>query len=201
MVRQRLRLRRSVFVLLGDALLVVLALLLIWYGLMAMLLGLKASPDTVNSISAYRTVYDFFAGLEPGDITTTVRIIVGLAGFAAFLLCGWLAWKLMPRPYLARSEVMLEDDTRGVVELRPRAIERMVEVAAAANPAVTSATARFATDDVDVDIGVGRASDLPGTLRDTQRRAIESLERHDVPVIPVNVTLADYQPKTRRELR
>jgi hypothetical protein len=201
MIRQRLRLRTSALLVLGDALLVVLALLLIWYGLMAVLLALKASPDTVNSISAYRAIYNFFAGLEAADITTTVRIIVGLAGFAACLLCGWLAWKLMPRPYLARSEVMLEEDKRGVVGLKPRAIERMVEVAAAAHPAVTSASARFATDDLDVDIGVGRASDLADTLRDIQRRAIESLERHDVPVMPVNVTLAGYERKTRRELQ
>ncbi len=45
-----------------------LALALVWYGVMVILLAAKVSPHTVNSISAYRTIYDTLAGfaLSPG---------------------------------------------------------------------------------------------------------------------------------------
>ena len=37
---------------------------LVWYGLMVVLLAVKVSPHTVNSLSAYRTLYDDAIGLD-----------------------------------------------------------------------------------------------------------------------------------------
>lgn len=200
MPRQRLRDRTSQVMLLGRILLLVLCLALVWYGLMVVLLAFKVSPGTVNAISGYRDIYDFFAGLSASDITGEVRLIAGLGGLAAFLLFGWLAWMGFPRPYLARSEVPLRDDERGLVKVEPRAIERAAELAALGIASVVEARGRFGGQDLALDVEVRRNRNLPQTLREIQRAAVESLQRHDLPRVPVNVTLADYQRKTRREV-
>jgi hypothetical protein len=127
MLRQRLRFRRSPLVYLGHAVIVLVALAIVCYGLMLLLLALKV--DTVNSLSGYRNVYDYLAELEPADIDGQVRLIAGLGGLACFLLLGYLALKELPRPYLARSELELEEQERGVTEMQPRAIERLAEAA------------------------------------------------------------------------
>ena len=106
MLRQRLRTRTSPAALLGRVVVIVFALALVWYGLMTLLLALKVSPATVESISGYRTVYDELAGTSASDVRdSTTRLIVGLAGLAALLVFGFLALKEIPRPYLARRTV------------------------------------------------------------------------------------------------
>ena len=55
MPRQRLRARTSPLVFFGRLLTFLFAAALIWYGAMTVLLALKVSPSTVNSISGYRT--------------------------------------------------------------------------------------------------------------------------------------------------
>ena len=65
-------------------------------------------PDTVDNICGYRTAYDYLTGLEPDDITCGCGLTVGLGGLAVFLLFGYLAWREIPRPYLARGDLQLE---------------------------------------------------------------------------------------------
>ena len=105
---------------LGNLLVVVAGAALVWYGLMLALLGLKASPHRIDQISAYRTVYDYFAGLQEQDITDRVRLIAGLLGLTAFLLCTYLAWKEIPRPYLARNSLDVYEDELTTVSIEPR---------------------------------------------------------------------------------
>lgn len=200
MFRQRLRARTSPLASLGQWLLVLACLALVWYGLMLLLLALKLSPETVNALSGYRDAYDYLAGLEQDDATGRVRLVAGLAGLAAFFLFGFLAWKEIPRPYLARSELALAADPHGVVTVEPRAIERAAESAALKQPGVASATARFGSDDIAVDIEVRRARDVADALRATQGRVLEALRRHGLPAVPVNVTLTGFDRKQRREL-
>ena len=52
-----------------------LAAALLWYGLMAVLLAAKVPAHTVNSLSAYRTLYHDAAGLRASDFDTAVRVI------------------------------------------------------------------------------------------------------------------------------
>ncbi len=52
------------------ALTLLFGVVLVWYGLMVVLLAVKTSPHTVNSISAYRTLYHDAAGLTARDFTT-----------------------------------------------------------------------------------------------------------------------------------
>jgi hypothetical protein len=191
-IRQRLRGHDSPFAKLGLLLLLPVALALIWYGLMLVALAFKADPETVNAISGYRSAYDFLAGLVPADFTSTVRLITGLGGFAAFLLFGLLALKQVPQPYLARGALTLGEDDRGTSTVEPRAIERAAEVAARVHPAVTDATGRYIENGIELEIDVKRAAGLPETLREVQQRVGEALRQHDLPECPVSVTLAGF---------
>src|ERR1700709_161243 len=108
MTRQRGDLPTPAFGHLVAALTIVLGLLLVWYGLMVVLLAVKVSPHTVNSLSAYRTLYNDAADLKRSDFTTLRRLIAGFAGLLAFLVFLYLAFKAWPRPYRARGESSLE---------------------------------------------------------------------------------------------
>ena len=68
MPRQRLRERTSPLVIVGRLVTLVFALALVWYGLMTLLLALKVSSATVNSLSGYRTAFDWLSGLTPRDV-------------------------------------------------------------------------------------------------------------------------------------
>ncbi len=188
-LRQSVREHRSPFVYLGLLLLVPVALALIWYGLMLVVLAFKVSPQDVNAISGYRDAYEFLAGLEAPDVTRMIRLITALAGLAAFLIFGFLAWKLIPRPYLARGELTLSEDRRGTSTLEPRAVERAVEIAAREHSRVGDAKGRYGDDGIEVDVDLARAQDVPDTLREVQRGVREALQRHELPDVPVSVTL------------
>jgi hypothetical protein len=199
-LRQSVRERGSPLVFLGLLLLVPVALALIWYGAMLVALAFKVPPQTVNAISGYRDAYDFLAGLEAGDVTGSVRLIAALGGLAAFVVFSFLAWKQIPRPYLARGELTLSEDRRGTSTVEPRAVERAVEVAARAHPSVGDAMGRYGEDGVEVDVDLVRAGDVPGTLREVQHRVGEALQRHELPDVPVSVTLTGFERQRRREL-
>jgi hypothetical protein len=200
MPRQRLRVGTSPLVLLSRIVLVLFALALVWYGAMLLLLAFKVSPHTVNQLSGYRSAYNYLAALKPRDITADTRLIAGLAGLAGFVVFGYLAFKELPRPHLTRSELRLVDHERGVVDVEPRAIERAVEGAALEHEAVQDAAARYATDELTVNINVTRAQELPDMLRAVRARAHEQLAAHGLPELPVNVTLTGFERTRRREL-
>jgi len=201
MLRQRLRARDfGLSRLVGRTLVVLLALALAWYGTMLVLLAFKASAASINGVSGYRDAYDYLAGLTSADITSATRLVTGLAGLAAFLLFGFLAWRELPRPYLARGDLELSSDDRGAVAVNPRAIERAAEVAALEHPAVTDARALYGTDVLGLEIGTRSARQVPGTLTAVQERAAASLRQHQLPSLPVNVTFTRLDRKNRREL-
>jgi hypothetical protein len=199
-IRQRVHLRTPALAYLVRLLTVVLGLALVWYGLMLVLLAAKVSPHTVNAISGYRSLYDDAAALTQNDFTTTVRWIAGVAGFLAFLLFAYLAVQELPRPYLARGDVGLAEDRRGTTVVKPRAIERVAELAARGNDEVASAAGRLGDHELNVAVGVRRAATAADTLRDIRTRVRSELHRHELPELPVHVTLTDYDRKTRREL-
>lgn len=202
MLRQRLRLRAApAGEMAARALVTLAAVALIWYGVMLVLLALKTSPGTVNALSGYRDVYDALSEIAPADIRGGTRLIAALAGLACAGLFGYLAWRSLPRPHLARVALCLRDDDRGQVDVQPRAIERAAELAAAQAPSVDGARARYAEHVLEIEIGVRRASELRAALADAQRRVRDALSRHDLPMLPVTVTLAHYDRKNRRELQ
>jgi hypothetical protein len=200
MIRQRINLRTPVLAYLVRALTLLLALALFWYGLMVVLLAVKVSPHTVNALSAYRTLYDDAATLKSSDFSTAGRLVAGFGGLIAFLIFIYLGSRAWPRPYLARGEVILEEHERGATVIQPRAIERLAELAARDNPEVTSAAGRLGDETLNVNIALRRASSAAATLGDVRQRVRAELERHELPTLPVHVTLTGYDRKTRREL-
>ncbi|MGI8429152.1 MAG: hypothetical protein ACR2OB_07585 [Solirubrobacteraceae bacterium] len=202
MTRQRLRTRRFAVV---EALLrlvgVVAGAGLIWYGAMTILLAVKISPHTINAISAYRTVYDHLAALTAAGITGQVRVIVAISGVAGFVVLAPLAWRALPRPYLTRRELDISADTDlGRTVIAPRAIERTVELAALGHPFVVGAAGRYGADDVSLAVTVRQASELAETLSAVQERVAGALARHELPGLPINVTLTGFTPHKQRKL-
>jgi hypothetical protein len=200
MTRQRINLHTPALSHIVALLTVVLGALLLWYGLMVVLLAVKVAPHTVNSLSAYRTLYNDVVDLKRSDFTTLRRLIAGFAGLIVFLVFLYLAFKAWPRPYLARGEVSLEDNEHGTTTIEPRAIERVAELAACGNRDVTSASGRLGDEELAVGVAARHASSAAATLQDVHRRVCSALERHDLPSLPVNVTLTGYDRQTRREL-
>jgi hypothetical protein len=201
MPRQRLRARSSSLGLLGTVVLVLVALLLIYYGAMLLALALKVSPATIDAISGYGTAYDALAGIEAADVDGQARLVAGLAGLAALLAFGLLAFKEPPRPYLARGSLALGGAERGTTEVGARAIERAAEAAALDQHAVSSAAGRYGTDDLTVAVSMRDAGEVPKALRDVQRLVRASLALHGLPVLPVHVTLTGFDRSNReREL-
>lgn len=201
MPRQRIKTRTSPVALIGRLVLILFSLALIWYGLMVVLLFAGVPTDTVDLISGYRTAYDFLSGLTPGSLDNTVVIILVASGLAAFLIFGFLAYKEVPRPYATRHRLDLVNDERGDVEVAPRAIERVAETAAFQNPAVSAAAGRYGESDLKVDVHVSEARDVLETLRDVQQKVTEALGAHELPPVPVGVTLTGFdQPQQHREI-
>ena len=202
MPRQRISQRTPMLALLGLIVPLLLALALIWYGAMLLLIAVKVSPSTANSISGYRTVWRWFSALDASSVSgAQTRGIIAGCGVAAFLIFGFLAFKHLPRPYLTRRELSLSDDHQGEVTVRPRAIERIAEVAAETLYGVSYARGRYSVDGLFVDLSVRRPRNLADTMHDAQRRVADALERHGLPTMPVNVTLTGYDGRNRRELQ
>jgi len=200
MGRQRLRSRTSPLAFVGRVLVVLLALALVWYGLMLVLLALGVSAGTVDLISGYRTVFNAVSDLKGSNLSDPARVIAAIAGLVAFLLFGYLALKEIPRPYLARQDLELPQAGHGTVTVEPRAVERLAELAATRHPAVTGAAGRFGTDELVVNVTVRRARDVAATLTSVQEEVEEALGRHGLPIVPVNLTLTGFERRTRREL-
>lgn len=201
MPKQRVRERPSVLLIAGRAVTLILALALIWYGVMLILLAFKVSPSTVNSISGYRTAWRWLSGLDVASVSgSTTRPILAGAGVAAFIIFGWLALKSLPRPYLARRDMPLAADNQGEVVVEPRAVERLAEVAVEGEPGVSDARGRYSVDGLNVDVAVRRAGDVAQTLTDAQERVAQALAQHQLPTMPVNITLTGYDGRRRREL-
>jgi hypothetical protein len=200
-IRQRVNLRTPALAYLVRLLTVVLGLALAWYGLMLVLLAIKVSPHTVNAISGYRSLYNDAATLSQGDFTSAVRWVAGVVGFLVFLLCAYLAVQEIPRPYLARGEIPVTEEETGATVVKPRAIERVAELAARGNAQVASAAGRLGDGELNLSVGLRRAGSAADALRDVRARVRSELDRHELPALPVNVTLTTYDRNTRRELQ
>lgn len=196
----RLRVRMPRLEVLSRLVLAIVCLGLVWYGLMAILLALEVAPSTVDELSGYRSIYDYLAGLRAADVTSDVRLIVGLGGLAAFLVFGLIVWQTLPRPYLAGPELELPDDGRGRVVVEARAIERAAEAAALEHSAVTGASARYGVHEIALGVSVRRAREVPALLHEVQQRAVDALRRHELPVVALVVTVDTFDPNPRKEL-
>jgi hypothetical protein len=197
---RRLQLRTPLLVYATRGLTLLLAGVLIWYGAMVVLLAAKVAPHTVNSISAYRTIYDFLAKLRMSDFSLHRRLAGGFGGALAFLALIYLALQELPRPYVSRQEAVLVPGDQGSLTIGPRAIERLAEIAALMSSDVSSVSSRLGEETLSLSIGVCRAQDLGGTLSDVRRRVSQELARQEIPALAVNVTVTRFEPTTGRNL-
>ncbi len=199
MTRQRIGLRTYAWGYVVRVLTLAFAVVFIYAGAMVVLLAVKVSPHTVNEISDYQLIYNHAAALRASDFTTRVSLIAGFSGLLVFLVFAFLALRVLPRPYLARTAVDLSTGDGGQTVVRPRAVERVAEFAARGNPRVVRAAGRLGDDELTVNVGVADAQEAGAALTDVRRRVREQLERHNLPQMPVNVTLTGYDPQTTRD--
>jgi hypothetical protein len=199
-VRARVHLRVSLLVYLTRALTLGLAAILIWYGAMLMLLAVKVSPHTVNSLSGYRTIYDFLARLRSSDFSTLRRLVAGFGGFAAFLALVYLALQELPRPYLVSQRIPLETAPGGSLTVEPRVLERLAEYAAVANDDVGGAAGRLGSESLSLGITVRRPGSVAETLVDVRERVLAALGVHQLPGLVVDVTVTKLESPTGRNL-
>lgn len=201
MIRQRIRTRSNDFGGFAGRLLVALvAIALLWYGLMLTLLALKVDRGFVNSISGYRDLFDYLAGLDASDFDSGTRAILAGAGALAFIVFGFLALRAIPRPYLARHDLELDPVMGQGLVVEARALERIIELGAREVGSVTSARARAGAARIELDVGLSDSSEIDSRLRDVQSKARIALERHGIPLRPVDVTLTAIKQRKRREL-
>lgn len=202
MLRQRIRTRTSAPAgLAWRALAVVVGAIFVWYGLMLLLLAIKVSPSAVNTISGYRSAFDFLDGLRASDFDSLTRAILAASGVAALLVFGYLAWRSLPRPYLARHDLALEGEIGRELVVEARAIERAAEVAAGEGEGIASAKARAGAERLELDVVLTRADRLGDGLTEARDRARAALEAHGLPLRPVDVTLTGFEEPTRRRVR
>jgi hypothetical protein len=200
MIRQRVSLRHPQWALISRLITILFAVVLMYGGVMVALLALKVSPSSIDQISGYRTAYHWLTGLTPHTFTTAVSLVAGFGGLLIFLVFAFLTLEALPRPYLTRTETGLpEDGERGATIMRPRAIERVAEVAAQGNAHVMGVTGRLGDGELHVDVGLDDARHVPDTLRDVRQRVHDQLQRHQLPAMPVHVTLTGYERSTRRD--
>lgn len=199
MTRQRVSLRRGPWIALVRLVTIAFAVALVFYGVMIALLALKLAPSSVDRISGYRTGFDWLAGLHHSQFTTHVSLIAGFGGLLIFLVFTALVIAALPRPYFTRTEVALRRSERGGTIVRPRAIERIAEVAAQGNEHVMGVTGRLGDAELHLDVGVDTPTEIAEVLADVRHRVGEQLTRHHLPLMPVNVILTGYERPTRRE--
>lgn len=197
MPRQRIRTRSRALELAGRGLVVLVALALLWYGLMTLLLALKVAPGSVNSLSGYRSVYDALAGLGPGDAGGSTRAVAAAAGVLAFVVFGYLALQQVPRPYLARHALDLESDGRGSVTVAARAVERIAEQAALEDQAVDAALGRAGGEKLDLELELADPEHAVDSLRQVRAGVAAAVDRHGLPEQSVEVILAGYARRTK----
>jgi hypothetical protein len=202
MPRQRIHVRRFAITELVMRLLVTaLAAAIVYYGAMVVLGAFKARPDTLNEISAYRTVFDQLSSIAPSDITGRDRVIVAIAGVVCLLVFAPLAWRAISRPYLARSPDRLDDGAGpGRTEIGPRAYERLAEIAALRDRAVARASARSGADALDVQVQLSSDLTFIDDLRHVQERVREAIAAHGLPDRSVDVTFAGVASDSKGEL-
>ena len=199
MFRQRLRGRVSRLGVLGEIVVVVAALACLWYGLMVVLLSVKVSPGSVETISGYRAIFDYLAGLQPDDVDGRFRLIAGLSGLAVFLVCITLGMARASSPLPRPLRPGADRDERGHARGRTAhdRARRRDQCQATRLGNRSGRSLRFLTkSSPSISTLTGRRD---RTMRSQKcRKARRDPHRHGLPDMPVSVTLAGSHRKTRR---
>ncbi|WP_026910472.1 hypothetical protein [Patulibacter minatonensis] len=202
MPRQRLGLPHGILTTIGQKLMVLLGLALVWGGGVVLALAAGAAPRDVDAWTGYRTVQREIGGFGPANWPdgTALAIAVGTVVLAVALLV--LGWAQRLTPHLARTDVVLADRPEGRTTVSPRAIERAAEVAARREPGLHAVRARLGDDELTITVHARGADVLPELLRGVQRRATAALVEGGVPQQSVRVVVTRFTaPSAREQLR
>ena len=201
MPRQRLGLPSGVLTTVGQKLMLLVGLALIWGGAVVLLLAAGVAPADVQTFTGFRTVYDQLASVGPAGWDETTAAIIAVAGVVLFLLLLVLGWAQRITPHLARTDVVLTDDELGTVTVNPRAIERAAEVAAGRGAAVHAVRARLGEDEMTITIHASGADQIPDTLRGARERVQAALQDAGTPQQTVRVVVTRFTAPSTRDLR
>lgn len=201
MPRQRLGLPHGLLTTIGQKLMLLVGLALIWGGGVVVLLAAGVAPADVQSITGHRTVYDELAALGPARWDDTTATLIAIAGVVALVVLLALGWAQRITPHLARTDLVLTDDELGQVTVNPRAIERAAEIAAGRGAAVHAVRARLGEDEMTITIHARGADEIPDTLRGAQRRVRAALQDAGTPQPTVRVVVTRFTAPSTRDLR
>lgn len=175
--RRRAGLPTGISTTLGQKLMFVVAVGLIYGGAVALALAAGVSGGDLDQITGAARLQDELASVDLGAWSQAVTIAVGVGGVVLAGILLRLAWaqRLVPqRTRLARD---LEPDARapGTTTIQPRAIERAAELASADDPGVRAAKATLSGRDLAVQLHVRDAERFPELLRGAQQRTRDAL--------------------------
>lgn len=200
MPRQRLGLTHTWATTLGQKLMIVPGIALIYGGGVVLALGAGIAPDSLNSAIGYQSVYERLGALDPANWSGGVTIAVAVGGLLGLGLLMALGWAQRLIPHVTRSALVLREEDDGRTTVSPRAIERAVEIAAR-QEGVRAAKATLGEDEVHVALHARRAELIPDLLLRTKARATAALEQSGVGATnDVRVTVTRFTPATKSEL-
>lgn len=199
-LRRRAALPDGALTTLGQKLMVLPALAVVYSGIVLLALAAGASGASLDRWTGAGWVYEQLSLVDPARWSQQTAIIVGVAalvGAGLLLVLGW-AQRLVPRR--TRREVELAHGELGETTVHPRAFERAVESAALEQAAVRGARATFGDDGIALQLHTSATTTLPELLRETQQRARAALATAGLgDHIPVTVTVTQRTSLSRSE--
>jgi hypothetical protein len=199
MPRQRLGLTHSWATTLGQKLMVVPAVALLYGGAVVLALGAGVAPRDVDAITGYETVYERLGALDPANWSQGVTIGVAIAGLLGFLVLVRLGWAQRLIPHVTRAALVLREEDDGTTTVSPRAVERAAEIAAR-HPGVKAVKATLGEGDLHLAVHARRAELIPEVLQHARSGASRALEQAGLTDIDdVRVAVTRFTPASKKE--
>ncbi len=198
--RRRAALPDGVLTTIGQKLMLIPALALVYGGVVLLALASGTSGDALDRWTGAQWVYDQLSLVDPARWSQQTAIMVGVSALVGALLLFALGWAQRLVPHLTRREVELAHGELGETTVNPRAFERAVESAALEQRMVRGAKATFGDDGIELQLHTTATSTLPDLVRETQRRARAALATAGLgDHIPVTVTVTRRSSLSRSE--
>lgn len=198
--RRRAALPDGALTTLGQKLMVLPALAVVYSGIVLLALAAGASGASLDRWTGAGWVYEQLSLVDPARWSQQTAIIVGVAAIVSAGLLLVLGWAQRLVPHRTRREVELAHGELGETTVHPRAFERAVESAALEQAAVRGARATFGDDGIALQLHTSATTTLPDLLRETQQRARAALATAGLgDHIPVTVTVTQRTSLSRSE--
>lgn len=186
---------------LGQKLMFVIALGLIYGGVVALALAAGVSGRDLEQFTGAGWLQDELASIDLASWSQSTTIAVAIGGVVLAALCVRLAWAQRLVPQRTRLAHELETDGVGRTTVQPRAIERAAELASTEDPGVRAAKATLTADEITVHLHVRDAERLPDLLRAAKSRTTAALSAAGMADdVDVRLTVTRYSTPSRTEL-